>query len=102
MLPRRLFVFRLLQIVRQNHRGDPALTLGNADRPIDQVAHLRRHTGLHHERAGHVLEHALQVEFLLIVPTHRRPRLLSRNGHHRHVVHAGVVKAGDQVRRTRP
>ena len=76
--------------------------LRDAHRPVDQMAHLRRHAGLFHESAGHVLEHRCQIEFLLIVPAERCPRLLAGDGHHRHVVHAGIVQAGDQMRGARP
>ena len=64
------------------------------------MAHLRRRAGLLHEGAGHVLEHADQIDFLLIVAAERRAGLLPGDGQHRHVVHPRVVQAGDQVRRT--
>jgi hypothetical protein len=65
------FVFRFLQIVRHDDRRDPPFAFSDADCLVDQMANLRCHAGLLHEGAGHVLEHALQVEFLLIVAAAR-------------------------------
>ena len=51
------------------------------------------------ERAGDVLEHADQVDFLLIMAAERGARLLAGDREHRHVIEPRVIKAGDQMRR---
>ncbi len=94
----RLAVFGFLQVVGQDDGGDPALADGDADRPVDQMAHLRRRAGLLDEGAGDVLEHRRQVQFLLVMPAQGGKRLLAGDGEHRHMVHARIVEAGQQVR----
>jgi hypothetical protein len=39
-----------------------------------------------------------QIELLLIVTAERGARLLPDDSQHRHMIHAGVVKTGDQMR----
>ena len=70
----------------------------DAHRAIDQMTHLRGDGGLLDECAGHVLEQARQIDFLLIMAADRGARLLAGDREHRHVIEARVVKAGDQVR----
>src|SRR5690606_721494 len=62
------------------------------------MAHLRRRAGLLDEGAGDVLEHRRQVQFLLVMPAQGGKRLLAGDGEHRHMVHARIVEAGQQVR----
>ena len=50
------------------------------------------------ERSGHVLEHARQIDFLLIMAAERGARLLAGDRQHRHVIQPRVIEAGDQVR----
>ncbi len=61
---------------------------------------LGHRAGLLHERAGHVLEHADNVDFLLVVATQRRTGLLPDNRQERDVIHPRIVHAGDQMGRT--
>ena len=91
VLARGGFIVQFLQVVRQDDRGDRALRQRRANGAIDKMAHLGRHTRLLHERAGDVLEHRHQIEFLLIVAAEGGPRLLSGDRKHRHVVHACVI-----------
>ena len=92
------FIGQILQVVGQDDRRDLAFGERDAHRAVDQMAHLRGHRGLLDEGAGDVLEHRNEIEFLLIVAAQRGARLLSGDGEHRHVVHARVVQAGDQMR----
>ena len=62
------------------------------------MADLGRGTGLLHEGAGYVLEHAQQVDLLLIVAANRVAGLLTYNREHRHMIKARVVEPGYQVR----
>ena len=55
MLARRVFVSRVLQVVRQNHGRDPAPADRDADSPIDQMADLRGGRRLLHEGARDIL-----------------------------------------------
>ena len=71
------------------------------DGTIDQMAHLRGDARLFDERTGHVLEHADEVDFLLVMAANSRARLLPHNGQNRHVIEARVVKPSDQVRGAR-
>ncbi|SAL88412.1 hypothetical protein AWB68_08766 [Caballeronia choica] len=99
VLARGRFIFQFLQVVRQDDGRDLALRQRRAHRAIDQMAHLRRHTRLLHESPGDVLEHRNKIEFLLIVAAKRGARLLPGDREHRHVVHARVVQAGQEMRR---
>ena len=47
----------------------------------------------------HVLEQVLEVDLLLVFAAERRGRGLPDDGHHRLVIHRGVVKAVEQVDR---
>ena len=98
VLAGRVLVRHVLKVVGQDQRRDAPLRHRDADGAVDQVPHLPRNHGLLHEGAGHVLEHADKIQLLLVVGADRRPRLLSRDGEHRHVVQPGVVQARDQVR----
>ncbi len=101
VLAGRVLVSRLLEIVWQHHGRDTVFAERNPDGSVDQMAHLRGHRRLVHERARHVLVHADEVDLLLVVPSHRVARLLAGNGEHRHVIEPGVVEPGDQVRSAR-
>ncbi len=98
MLAGWFLVGQLLQVVGQDDGGHPPLSDGGADRPVDQVADLRGRRGLLDEGPGHVLEQALEVDLLLVVPSDGGAGLLAADGQHWHVVQARVVEAGDQVR----
>ncbi len=98
VLARRILVRHVLEIVGQDDRRHAALAERDADGAVDQMAHLRRGGSLFDERAGHVLEQARQIDFLLIVAADRGARLLAGNGEHRHVIEPRVVEAGDQMR----
>lgn len=100
VLARRFLVSLVLQIVGEYQRRHPGPSDGDADGAVDQMPYLGRCGGLLHEGAGHILEHRLQVEFLLIVAAHRGTRLLANDCKYRLVVHAGIVEAGDHVRGT--
>ena len=101
VLARRALVRHVLQVVGKHQRRHTALAERDADRAVDEVAHLRRGCGLLHKGAGDVLVHAAKIEFLLVVAAHGGARLLSGDRQHGHVVHTGVVESGDQMRRAR-
>ena len=98
---RRLLVGQLLQVVRQDQRGDAALADRDAHRAVDQMADLRRHRGLLHEGAGDIAEQRRQIDFLLVMAAERRAGLLAADRQHRHVVEPRVVKSRDQMRGAR-
>ena len=100
MLARRFLVRFVSEVVRNNQRGHAAFRFRHAHGAVDQVTDLGGRAGLLHERARHVLEHADQVDFLLIVAAERRTGLLPGNRKDRNVIHPRVVHAGDQMRCT--
>src|SRR5579872_5257481 len=100
MRARRFGVVGFLQVIWEYQRGNPATALGYAHSPIHHVSYLCRRAGLTDELTSHVLEHGREVDFLLVVPTDRGTRLLTRNRQHRHVVHARVIQSRDQVGRS--
>jgi hypothetical protein len=102
MLAWRIYHLLFLQIIGKDERGDAVVSLGDPNRAIDQVAHLRRNHGIAGERARHVLEHRRHVEFLLIMRPHRRARLLPDDGQHRHMVEPRIVQACQKMRGARP
>ncbi len=63
----RLFIRLLLEVVRKHDGGHPALPQRDPNRPVHEVAHLRRCGGLFDERPGDVFKQARQVNFLLIM-----------------------------------
>jgi hypothetical protein len=69
MFARRVAVRRFLQIVREHDNGDPPITEGDANRAVDQMAHLGRR--LLHERAGDIFEQADEVYLLLVMAANR-------------------------------
>jgi hypothetical protein len=71
MFARRVAVRRFLQIVREHDNGDPPITQGDANRAIDQMAHLGGRRYLLHERAGDILEQADEVYLLLVMAANR-------------------------------
>src|SRR3569833_413557 len=89
---RRLLVFHLLQIVRENDGCDPTLGNCNADGPVDEMTDLRRGGSLLYEGARDILVQARQIQLLLIVPSACIASLLPRVGENRHVIEAGVVE----------
>ena len=93
VLARRFLVRFVAEVVGNHQCRDPAFRFRHAHRAVDQVTDLRSGAGLLHEGAGHVLEHADQVDFLLIVATERRAGLLSGDRQHRHVIHPRVIHA---------
>src|SRR3954453_16602740 len=90
--------WKVLQIVWEDKRRHHALAKRNAHSAIDEMANLRRRRRLLHKGAGNILEHALQVEFLLVVPAKRIARLLTGDRQNRHVIHARVIKPGHEMR----
>ena len=98
MRARGIRVRGLLQVVRQHQGGDAMPAFGDTHRPVHHVPDLRRRAGLADEIACHVLEHAGQVNFLLIMPADRGPRLLAGDRQYRHVIHTCVIQPGDQMR----
>ena len=94
-------VWLFLQIVRQHDCRDPPLAQRDANGAVDQMPHLRRRRRLLHERAGDILEHADEIDFLLIMAAERVARLLADDRQHRHVIQPRIVKPGDQVRGAR-
>ena len=101
VLARRFLVRFVAEVVGNHQCRHPAFRFRHAHRAVDQVTDLRSGASLLHEGAGHVLEHADQVDFLLIMPTERRAGLLAGDRQHRDVIHPGVIHPGDQVRRAR-
>ena len=93
VLARRVLVRLVLEVVREDDRRHAALAERDADRAVDEVPDLRRLGRLLHEGAGDVLEHADEVDFLLVVAADGVARLLPRDREHRHVVETGVVEA---------
>ena len=98
---RRRHRVHLLHVVRHDHAGHGALGQGDAHGAVDQMAHLRRRRAHLHVLAGHVLEQAEQIDFLLVVATERRPLLLADDRDHRRVVEPGVVQAVQEMDRAR-
>ena len=90
----RVLIVGFLQIVRQHDRSDPALAQRNPDGAIDEMANLRGRRSLFHKGAGDVLEHARQVDLLLVMAAERVARLLTGNRQHRHVVEPCIVQPG--------
>ena len=98
VLARGRLVFEVLKIVRQDQRGHATLGQRDTNGAVDEMPHLSRYARLHREGAGDVLEHGREIEFLLIMRAERGARLLADDREHRHVIHACVVKTGDQMR----
>ena len=96
----RWFLVRFVpEVVGNNQCRYAAFRFCHAHRTVDQVTDLRSRAGLLHEGARHVLEHADQIDFLLIVSAERRPGLLPGNRQDRDVIHPRVIHAGDQMGR---
>lgn len=98
MLTWRLLVSQVLQIAGEDEDADSVLRHGDANPPVHHVAHLGGDLGLLHV-IGHVGEHPVEVELLLVVRAASRPGGLADDGQHRRMVELGVVEAGDEVRR---
>jgi hypothetical protein len=102
VLAGRWSVGRFLQIVGHHQRGHTALANRNANGAVHQMPDLCRHAGLVNEGSDRVLEHADDINFLLIMPTDSGARLLSRDRKHRHVIQPRIVQSCDQMRGARP
>ena len=50
----------------------------------------------------HILEERDEIDFLLVIAAHRRPRLLPDDRHHALMIHFGIVKPVEQMDRARP
>ena len=61
----RPFVRKLLQVVGNDAAGHRALSLGNAQGAVEQVAHLAGIGGLLYVGAGHILKQGHPIDFLL-------------------------------------
>jgi hypothetical protein len=85
VLLRRIFVSHVLRVVRQRDRGDGAFTQGDADRAVDKVAAPAGCRRVLDESARDVLEHADEIDFLLIAPPERIARLMAGDRPHWHM-----------------
>src|SRR3546814_10788954 len=59
---------------------------------------LRRNGRRRYKRPGHVLEHRLQIKFLLVMGANGGSRLLSRDSQHWHVVKPAAEKPSKKFR----
>src|SRR3546814_10894563 len=98
MLSGRLLHRQVLQIIGKDKGGDPPVAKRYAHRPVSNMTDLRRNGRRRYKRPGHVLEHRLQIKFLLVMGANGGSRLLSRDSQHWHVVQPCVVKTSEQVR----
>jgi hypothetical protein len=71
--------------------GHAAFTLGDPNGAVYKVAHLRRRARLMNESACDVLEHAGDIDFLLIMTADRRTCLLAGDSQHGHVIKPRVI-----------
>ena len=71
MFARRAAVWGFLQIVRKHDNRDPPIAEGDANRAVDQMAHLGGRRRLLHERAGDIFEQADEVYLLLVMAANR-------------------------------
>jgi hypothetical protein len=87
----------LLDVVRHDDAGRRTLRTRDAQRTVDDVTHLlRRHDHLD-VLARDVLEQHGKIDFLLVAPAERRPRLLPDDRDDRLVIELGVVETVQQV-----
>ena len=94
---RRVLVGGVAKVVGNNQCRHPAFGFRHAHGAIDEMADLGCRAGLLHEGARHVLEHADDIDFLLVMAAKRCTRLLPGDCQDRHVIHPGVVHASDQM-----
>ncbi len=98
---RRIVVLELLEVVRKYDAGNAALVVRDANRAIDQMAHL-----LWNARHSHIfcdiLEQVLEIDFLLIARSQSHSRLLADKRDNRHVIHLGVIQPVQQMDRAGP
>ncbi len=73
--------------------------MGDPHRPVDQVAHLTRHSSGGDIVGGDILEQRLQVDFLLVACADGGARLLANDSHDRYVIHLRVVQTVQQMDR---
>src|SRR3546814_9411423 len=67
MLSGRLLHRQVLQIIGEDKGGDPPVAKRYAHRPVSTMTDLRRNGRRRYKRTGHVLEHRLQIKFLLVM-----------------------------------
>lgn len=94
-------VFQLLHVVRDDERGRRPPGQSRPDRAVQHVGQLFGHGNHLDVVAGHVLEQAQQVDFLLIGAAHRAAAGLPDDRQNRYPVKFGVVEAVEQMNRTR-
>lgn len=102
MLPGwRFYSFQFLDIVRQDNAGDGTFGQGDPDCPVDQMSDLGR-IGCHlYKMVGHILEQGDQVHLLLVIGSQGSGGLLPDDGHHRLMVHLGIVEAIEKMNGSR-
>ena len=92
----RLLVIFVLNILWEDQDGRTIRCLRYSDAPVDQMPHLGRRRGFLRED-GHVREHAVEVELLLVAGAPDSCLSLSADRQNGRVVELGVVQAGEQV-----
>ena len=86
-------------VVGDNDAGDRALVEGDANGPVDEMAHLHR-IGRHlHVLVRDIFEEGGQVDLLLVASAKRGQCLLSDDRDDRLVVELGVVETVQQMNR---
>src|SRR3546814_13307400 len=90
MLSGRLLHRQVLQIIGKDKGGDPPVAKRYEQRPVSNMTDLRWTGRRRSTSPGHVLEHRLQIKFIVVIGDNGGQRLRSRHSMHRsEAAHSG-------------
>jgi hypothetical protein len=99
----RFLIGYFLQIIGHDEASDGPLGLGDTNRAVHEMAHLRSDGGHVNVITSDIFEKRNEIDLLLIIATHRHARLLADDRDDALMVHfRSVIKTVEQMDRTRP